>query len=425
MLNYYSWLSNPVDFGNFSWLISITNWEDSAFLLDSDLFFLLNLLFTYTFNNFFLMQSLTNVSFFDLFIKYSFDIEGFTLITSFFFDIFTYLQVFNVFVIFQEVLHSSDYLLFTLNYDLDTILLFFEKYRSSRLYSFFIDNFILYDSIYLNDTSVHNLNFLVYIKWFFIFFLFIFSLLNLLKLKIIANIRDFFFTRIFIFLVSMGFENRIQIDLILLFLIFVLFVWVILLIGFDDIYSETVELFHFFLIFIFLYIILFLLYKYSIHYFSFLENTVTEGFSTAFITKQMVRDFSNTFALFLRFFLLLFRLNIYDGLDDFLDSYYIFFCDFNEDSYFDEDTFHSNAFFYFKDNQEDNVFFHPNEQDWFDDLFARYYVIWGKFFLFFFFILEELFRVSLALYIFYLIIFEVHSVNLSYVEDNFFADRRN
>jgi hypothetical protein len=132
---------------------------------------------------------------------------------------------------------------------------------------------------------------------------------------------------------------------------------------FDDLNSETIEMFHLFLCFIFAFIIVYLLFKYSIHYFAFLENSVSEGFTVAFIAKQMVRDLSNTFALFLRFFLLLFRLNIYDGLDDFLDSYYIFQADFEDDSYFDESIFHNNTFFYFKDNQEDVVFFHPNEQD--------------------------------------------------------------
>ena len=196
------------------------------------------------------------------------------------------------------------------------------------------------------------------------------------------------------------------------------------MISFDDIFGEVVDLFHGFLVVFLIVIVVLLIYKYSIHYFSFLESTVTEGYSTLFFTKQMVRDLSNTFALFLRFFLLLFRLNIYDGLDDFLDSYYIFFCDFDEDSYFDEDMLGTNFYHYFKDNQEDNVFFHPNEQDWFYDLFSHYWIMWSRLFLFFFFIIEEVFRVSLALYIFYLIIFEVHSVNLSYTEDCFFTHKK-
>ena len=39
--------------------------------------------------------------------------------------------------------------------------------------------------------------------------------------------------------------------------------------------------------------------------------------------------------------------------------------------------------------------------------------------MFWFFILEEGFRVFLALYITYLIILEVHSINVSYNEDTF------
>jgi hypothetical protein len=42
-----------------------------------------------------------------------------------------------------------------------------------------------------------------------------------------------------------------------------------------------------------------------------------------------------------------------------------------------------------------------------------------KLFSFIFFILEEILRLSLGFYICYLIIFEVHSVNCSYVEDNY------
>jgi hypothetical protein len=58
------------------------------------------------------------------------------------------------------------------------------------------------------------------------------------------------------------------------------------------------------------------------------------------------------------------------------------------------------------------------------DLFAIYFVVWGKFALFLFFIIEELLRMVLALYITYLIIFEVHSVNRSFVEDTYFSSKR-
>jgi hypothetical protein len=57
-------------------------------------------------------------------------------------------------------------------------------------------------------------------------------------------------------------------------------------------------------------------------------------------------------------------------------------------------------------------------------LFYIYFLCWGKFFTFIFFILEELLRVTLAFYICYLITFEVHSVNCSYLEDNYFLNSR-
>ena len=109
--------------------------------------------------------------------------------------------------------------------------------------------------------------------------------------------------------------------------------------------------------------VLFLLFRYSTHYFSFLEASVGEGFSASFIAKQFVRDVSNSFALFLRFFLLVFRLNIYDGLDDFLDSYFIFFIDYDEDMYIDETLGLADELFMSSDNAEDVLFYNYYEYD--------------------------------------------------------------
>ena len=145
-----------------------------------------------------------------------------------------------------------------------------------------------------------------------------------------------------------------------------------------------------------------------------------------FITKQFVRDISNTFALFLRFFILLFRLNVYDGLDDFYDSYYFFVGDFDEDEYFDEIFFNFiNVLFYDFDNNDDRLYTLEEENEFFFDVFYLYYLNWSKFFFFLFFIIEEVLRLSLAFYISYLIVFDVHAVNNSYVEDYFFIKKRN
>jgi len=188
---------------------------------------------------------------------------------------------------------------------------------------------------------------------------------------------------------------------------------------------EFIESISLFLTFYFFFIIITLLTKYSIHYFAFLEASFTEGKTASFISKQFVRDISNTFALFLRFFLLILRLNIYDGLDDFLESYYIPLCDFDCDNYYDEClVLFDSSLFFVKDNSIDAGLTTELESDSMLDIFSIYYITVGKYSFFWILILEEIFRVSLALYISYLIIFEVHSVNVSYLEDSYFSSKR-
>jgi hypothetical protein len=58
------------------------------------------------------------------------------------------------------------------------------------------------------------------------------------------------------------------------------------------------------------------------------------------------------------------------------------------------------------------------------DLFTIYFLIWGKFAYFWLFILEEIARVGLALYVTYLVIFEINAVNRSYSEDHYLATKR-
>jgi hypothetical protein len=191
--------------------------------------------------------------------------------------------------------------------------------------------------------------------------------------------------------------------------------------SFDDDVEEAIELFDTSFFYLFCLLIIYLFFKYSQHYFAFLEASVAEGRSVSYVTKQFSRDFINTFALLLRFFILLFRLNVYDTLDDFYDSYYIFVGDFDDDYYFSELFFSLFSLtFYDIDVNDDRAFSLEDENDFFLDFFYLYFIYWGKFFTFIFFILEEILRLSLAFYICYLIIFDVHAVNASYTEDLFF-----
>jgi len=419
MLNYYTWtaaLDNVSDLQIF--LIQI-NWEDASFILETDFFFLFNLISDSFLMNVFSTTFVSYFSWLDDFYMTLFFNSILTLYDSIVYDFFLFCNTFGGHIYFQFLINNNDLLLYYTILDFDSIFFFSSFFSYLDTFYFYFNTVLFYDT-FVGTLFVTYLDYIVYIKWFFIFVLYLFLLSTLLRFTRFSDSYNYFLTRSLVFFTALGFENRLQFDALVSFLIFVFFVWVVVLMTFDDVFTDNIDLIHMFLVNLFLFIIIFLLIKYSIHYFSFLENTVTEGFSVSFILKQMVRDLSNTFALFLRFFLLFFRMNIYDGLDDFLDSYYIFLSDFDENSFLDEDFVEVSQFFFISDNAEDLSISNPNEQEFLNDLWSEYAILWGKPFFFLFFFLEELFRISLALYIFYLIIFEVHAVNVSYFEDNFF-----
>ena len=196
--------------------------------------------------------------------------------------------------------------------------------------------------------------------------------------------------------------------------------------AFDDDQEEVIEFIDTAFFYMFSFIIFYLCYKHSIHYFAFLAASKIETRSVKFVANQFFADFLDTFSLMLRFYILLFRMNVYDNLDDFFDSYYIFVGDFDDDEYLNELflSLHGTILFTL-DNNDDRSFLLEDENDFSNDFFYTYFVLWGKLYLFVFFIAELAARLGLAFYIFYLIIFEVHSVNCSYKEDNFLSTKKN
>jgi hypothetical protein len=106
--------------------------------------------------------------------------------------------------------------------------------------------------------------------------------------------------------------------------------------SFDDDCEEIIDVIDTSFFFFFVIMIFFLFFKYSVHYFSFLEASINDTSVVKIVSKQFVRDVTNTFALFLRAFTLLLRLNVYDTLDDLYDSYYIYVGDFDDDEYLSE-----------------------------------------------------------------------------------------
>lgn len=189
-------------------------------------------------------------------------------------------------------------------------------------------------------------------------------------------------------------------------------------------YQESIESLNMLLFNIFLFVYIFFLYKNSIHYFSFLEASVSDRRATSMLV-QTSKDFANSFVLVLRFLTLLIRLNIYDTVDDVLDSNYIFICDFEDDGfYFDTFGTFYRALLCNNDFYGDKTLFFENTADSSFDLFSLYFIICGKLISFIFFALEEIGRVLLSFFIVYLIIFEMQSINRSYSEEKFFSNTR-
>ena len=257
-----------------------------------------------------------------------------------------------------------------------------------------------------------------------LFYLCVILFTTFVRISVWSNGVEAFCVRFISYLFSASRELRLQLEaMYLLTFIFVIFI-AMMIATFDDDQEELFEFFNGLSFYSFVAVFLYFLYKYSIHYFSFLEAS-EGGVRVLGMLRQFAKDAANTFALSLRFGVLMVRLNIYDFLDDAMDSYYIFVCDFDDDEYFSEIFFSVFSFMFFdSDNNDDRSFFFEDEFDFSLDLFSLYFIVWAKFSLFFIFALEEVARVSLAFFIVYLIIFEIQAVNRSYVEDTFIQSKK-
>lgn len=260
--------------------------------------------------------------------------------------------------------------------------------------------------------------------WVFVWFIILFS--YFFNLTQVSNPLDIGYSRYILYINSLSRESRVQIEAAFHLFVIVFLYLMMALATFDDSSEETTELANLSFFSYFLILLVYLVFKYSIHYFAFLEASDIRGRSVSFVVKQFFRDIMGSIGLFLRFFILLFRLNVYDNLDDFFDSYYIFVGDFDDDEYGNELFLSPSVLLFFEiDGGDDSDFLLEDDIDMFPDLFMLYFLSWSKLFLFLAFILEEVFRVALALYISYIIIFEIHASNYSYSEESSFASKLN
>lgn len=348
------------------------------------------------------------------------------LYTSFLTDIFIEFQTKYPFYASFLISDFQDLPSFVLNFSPELLLVYIQYVDHVLDDSWFSLNSGVFFDIYSDSVKFVILEAVDFI--FFSFFYFFLALIVLTSLRIQQWVifTEAPLARFYYYLYSLAKETRIQFDALLFTILIAVFYFITLLMTFDDDLEESIETMSSFWFSFFLMVVLFLIYKHSYHYFSFLEMSVSEGKSASFIAKQFFRDFVNTFALFLRFAILLFRLNVYDGLDDLYDSYYFFLGDFDDDEYHDDLFFNVFASLNFEnDNNEDRSFLSEEEHDWTADLFQLYFLVWGKIFFFLFFIVEEILRIALAIYITYLITFDVHAVNCSHIEDFYFFAKKN
>jgi hypothetical protein len=155
-----------------------------------------------------------------------------------------------------------------------------------------------------------------------------------------------------------------------------LFYFSMMIATFDDDQEEILELLNTSCFYLLLFFFFYFVYKYSIHFLSFLEATISEGKSLVFALKQSGRDLINSGSLLLRVVVLVIRLNIYDGVDDVLDSYYIFVADFDDEEYFNDLFFSISPLLFFDaDTHDDRSIFLEDEFDINLDLFSLYFII--------------------------------------------------
>jgi hypothetical protein len=422
----FNWLQPYLNNDAF-WLEDTLNWDDTYDLLLQEFSVFSFLTSAFFVNSHFFLDSCSKFSFLDLMFTHeaATDAVDSSLFVFFMWD--------NVSFIYTHFLNSQ-FIFYTDYQDYVTSIL----HHSPELSLAFLDYVQIYwmnqtfsvTTSAVLDVIVDNLDlvvseFLEYYVGSFIFFWSAAFFSQIFRIRQWGSAIEFYWVRLHNYMFTFAREMRVQLEAVLktFFIVFLYYSTAVL--AFDDDQEEVLELFNGMSFYVLVFFFFYLVYKYSIHFFAFLEASVAEGRSIGFVAKQCTRDLINSGALLLRVLTLVVRLNIYDGVDDFLDSYYIFICDFNDEEYFDELFFPiSHVFFFDLDSNDDRSLFYEDETDFSIDLFALYFTILGKFMLFTFFIVEEAVRIALALYITYLIMFEVQAVNQSYVEDTYFSTNK-
>ena len=289
----------------------------------------------------------------------------------------------------------------------------------------FIKNVINFNNIYIyklkNISNIFIYNVYKYINSFnliLLMFVFISSvyIFNVYRISIIWYLGIIIFIKIlfiFYFITNMlRVSKKIYIILYFFFL-----VYLINLFLYNEVNIEYISTVNLNICYIFSLVIIYFMYKYNLFFLLFLELSIVSGKSILYIFKQYCRDVLNILAYFLRIFLLFIRLNIYDGLDDFFDSYYIFIGDFDAYNYLEIIHLYTyNIMPSFYDNIYDKSILNYEETELYLNIIYLYTILLIKFLIFLLLLLEGGFRLLLASYIFILVLLEINNFNVIFIE---------
>lgn len=422
----FNWLESYLDNDTF-WLEDVLNWDETFDLVLSDYNLFSFLTSAFFVNSHFFLDSLTKMSFIDVMFFQESDSQNFSkeLFDLMMWDNLT--SIYNTFLSLQMIFYTDyqDFMVLILHHSPELSLALVDYVNTYWLNSTLSSTPSAVFDVFSDSMNSSLSEFIEYFVAFFAFVWGIIFFVGIFRITKWTNPLEIYFVRIENYVFWMSRETRTQFEAALKAAFFVLFYFSMMIATFDDDQEEILEFFNGMCFNFFLFMLVFLAYRYSIHFFTFLEASVSEGRTANFVTKQFFKDVMTVASFVLRTLTLMVRLNIYDTVDDLLDSYYIFLGDFDDDEYF-ADLFFSmfTVMFFDTDVNDDRSFFLEDETDLAGDLFTLYFIVWGKFSLFLFFVIEEVARVALALYITYLIMFEVHAVNRSYVEDTYFGTKR-
>jgi hypothetical protein len=195
--------------------------------------------------------------------------------------------------------------------------------------------------------------------------------------------------------------------------------------AFDDEKEDFISFFDTSLVNFCLLLVIYVVWQHSLHFWAFLSATRGSGRRVRLIGEQFTSDMLSIVALSVRFYILLFRINVYDMLDDCFDSYYVFIGDFAENTYTEEALVHlGDGAATLVENQSDLGLTNDSTLDTGRDLYLSLAIVYLKIMTWLIFLLELALRLTLAVYVCYLVLIEVHGVNRSYVEENYFSHSR-